>query len=84
MVSLTCPSLQILDKIQMGIFPISRFLVKPIINKSCHNSKANDDVDMKLEPVPKLDKRNTTTSKKIDHDVVLANNDVIVIFPIYA
>ena len=32
-------------------------------NKNCHNSRTSNDVDMKLEPVTKLDKRNTTTSK---------------------
>ena len=38
---------------------------------------------MKLEPVTKLDKRNKTTSKKFDDDVMSANCDVIVTFPIY-
>ena len=39
---------------------------------------------MNLGPVTKRDKRNTTTSKKkIDDDVMLANCDVTVIFPIY-
>ena len=38
---------------------------------------------MKLGSVTKLDKRNTTVSKKIDDDVMLANCEVIVFFPIY-
>ena len=38
---------------------------------------------MKLGPVTKLDKRNTTTSQKIDDDAKSENCDVIVIFPIY-
>ena len=38
---------------------------------------------MKLGPVTKLDKRNKTTSKKIDDDVMSENSDVVVIFPIY-
>ena len=37
---------------------------------------------MKLGPVTKLDKRNKTTSKQFDHDVMLQNYDVIVIFRI--
>ena len=37
---------------------------------------------MKLGLVTKLDKRNKTT-KKFDEDVISANCDVIVIFPIY-
>ena len=41
--------------------------------------------NMKLVPLPgaKVDKRNKTMSKKIDNDVISANCDVIVIFPIY-
>ena len=35
---------------------------------------------MKLGPVTKVDKRNKTTSKKFDDDVLSENCDVIVIF----
>ena len=38
---------------------------------------------MKLGPINKLDKRNKTTSKKFDDDVLSKNCDVIAIFPIY-
>ena len=38
---------------------------------------------MKLGPVTELDKRNKTTSKKCDDEVMSAKCDVIVIFPIY-
>ena len=38
---------------------------------------------MKLGPVTKLDKRNKTTSKKFDVDVMSENCDVIVIFLIF-
>ena len=38
---------------------------------------------MKLRLVTKLDKRNNTTSKNFDGDVILANCNVIAIFPIY-
>ena len=38
---------------------------------------------MKLGPVTKPDKGNTTTSKKLVDDVITANCGVIVIFPIY-
>ena len=80
--SLTRPSLQILTKIQTGIsdFPISG---QSLIKEICHNSRTSDDVYMKLGLVPKLDKRNKATSKKIDGDVVSASCDVIVIFLIY-
>ena len=54
-----------------------------LIKENCHNSRTSDDIDMKLGPVTKLDKRNKTTSKKFDDDVMSENCDVIVIFPIY-
>ena len=38
---------------------------------------------MKLGPVTKLDKRNKTTSKKFDDDIISENYDIIAIFPIY-
>ena len=38
---------------------------------------------MKLGPIPKLDKRNKTTSKMFDHNVMSKNCDVIATFPIY-
>ena len=38
---------------------------------------------MKLGPVTKIDKRNKTTSKKFDDDVMSENCDVIVIFQIF-
>ena len=37
----------------------------------------------KLGPVTKINKRNKTTSKKFDDDVMLENCDVIVIFRIF-
>ena len=39
---------------------------------------------MKLGPETKLDKRNKTTSKNFDEDVMSADCDVIVIFPIFS
>ena len=62
-VSLTCPSLEILGKSQ-GIydFPISG---QSFIKENCHNSRTRNDIDMKLGPVTKLDKRNTRTLKKL-------------------
>ena len=38
---------------------------------------------MKLEPVPELDKRNQTTSKKFDDDVISKYCDAIVIIWIF-
>ena len=39
---------------------------------------------MKLGPVTKLDKKNKTTSKKIDNDIMSENCDVIVFFKFLA
>ena len=39
---------------------------------------------MKLEPVAKLDKKNQMTSKKFGDNVMSANYDVILVFPIYS
>ena len=47
------------------------------------NSRTSDDIDMKLGPVPELDKKNKTTSKEIDNGVMSANFDDIVIFLVY-
>ena len=49
-----------------------------------HNSRTSNDIDMKLVPVTKLDKKNMATSKKFDDDVLLANYVVIVIFQFMA
>ena len=39
---------------------------------------------MKLGPVTKLDKKNKTRSKNFGNDVMSANCDFIVIFPIFS
>ena len=54
-----------------------------LINESCHNSRTSNYIHIKFGPVTKLDKRNRTTPKKIDDDVMSANCNAIVIFPIY-
>ena len=42
-----------------------------------------NDIDMKLGPVTKIDKRNKTTLKKFDGDVVSEKCKVVVIFLIF-
>ena len=54
-----------------------------LIKENCHNSRTSDDIDMKLGPVIKLDKRNKKPSKNFDDDVMSVNCEVIVIFLIY-
>ena len=53
------------------------------MKENCHNSRTSDNINTKLGPVPKLDKKNKTKSKKSDDDVMSENCVVIVIFPIY-
>ena len=83
LVSLTHPGLQILDKTKTGDFSNFRVSCQSLIKESYHNFRASDDIDMKLGPVTKLDKRNKAALKIFDDDVMLENCDVIVSFPIY-
>ena len=53
-----------------------------LIKENCHNSRTSDNIDMKLEPVTKIEKRNRATSKICYDDVMSTNFDVIFIFPI--
>ena len=65
-----------------GIFDL-QISGQSLIKENCHDSRASDDIDMKLGPVNEFGKRKKTTSKRFNHDVMSANCKVIVIFPIY-
>ena len=41
-----------------------------VINENGHSSRTSHDIDMKLGPISKLDKRNTANLKKMDDDVM--------------
>ena len=43
------------------------------IKENCHNYRTSADIDMKLGPATKLDKKTKTTFKKIDDEVMSAN-----------
>ena len=60
-----------------------RISCQSLIKENCHNPRTSDDIDMRLGPIPKLHKKNKTTLKKFDDDIMSKNCDVIVIFPIY-
>ena len=62
----------LLDILQNSDGGISDFRIsaQSLIKGNCHNSRANHDIDMILGSVTKLDKRNKTTSKKLDDDVM--------------
>ena len=53
-----------------------------LIKVNCHNFRTSDDIDIKLGPITKPDKRNKTTSKILYGDVMSKNCDVIAIFPV--
>ena len=53
------------------------------IKENCHNFRTSDDFDIKGEPVTKLGKKNKTTSKKIDVNVMSEKCNTIVIFWIF-
>ena len=61
---------------------ISHFRIsdQSLIKENCHSSRTNDDIDMKLGPVTKLDQRNKTMSKKVADDDMSTICDVAVIF----
>ena len=54
-----------------------------LIKENYHNSRTTDDIDMKLGPVTKTDKRNKITSKAFEDDAISRICDVIVIFPVF-
>ena len=64
---------------------ISDFLIsgQSLIKGNCYNSRTSDDSGIKHAPVPKLDKRKKSTSKKIDNGFISENCDVIAVFPIF-
>ena len=47
-----------------GVISDFRISGQSLVKRNCHNSRASD-IDMKLGPVTKLDKRNKITSKKL-------------------
>ena len=56
--------------------------------KNCHNSRTSHDIDMKLGPIIKLDKKSTESQKNNNNnndndDVMSANCDLIIFFPVY-
>ena len=80
LVSINCPSLpRYWAKLRRGCFHF-QISGQSLIKENCYNSRTTDDIDIKLRPVTKIDKRNKTTSKKFNDDVMSENCDVIVIF----
>ena len=55
------------DIVQNSHKAIYDFLIpgQSLVNKNCCNSRTSNDIDVKLGPVTKLDKRNNATSKNL-------------------
>ena len=66
-----------------GVISDFRISVQSLIKENCHNSRTRDDIEMKLESLTKLDKKNKIMSKKFDVDLMSENCNVIVIFLIF-
>ena len=65
-----------------GIFNF-RISGQSLKKENCHNSRTCDNTDMKLGTATKLYKRNKTTLKKFEDNLMSANCNVTVIFLIY-
>lgn len=65
LVSQTQSSPQIFEKIQAGVFKISEFLVKSVVNTICHNPRTWTDSTVKLRSLSKLQKRITVLSERL-------------------
>ena len=52
-----------------GFFSNLRISGQSFINENLHHSRTSHDIDMKLGPVAKIDKRNTAALKNFDDDV---------------
>ena len=63
-----------------GVISDFRISGQSLIKENCHNSRTNDDIDLKLGPVTKHHKGNKVMSKRYDDGVMLENCDVIVTF----
>ena len=57
-----------------------RISCQSLKKENWHNCRTSDDIDMKLGPVTKIDKKNKIESKNFDDNVMSTNCDVIVIF----
>ena len=58
-------SLYTLGQTQTGVISNFQISGQSFIKVNCHNSRTSDDIDMKLGPATKIDKRNMATSKKL-------------------
>ena len=60
-----------------------RISAQSFIKENCRTFRTGNDIDMKIEPVTKLEKKNMATSIKVNNDVISTNCVAIVVFRIY-
>ena len=51
-----------------------------LIKENCYNSRTRDDIDMKIEPVTKLDKRNKT---KLQNLAMTPCREIVTLLPFF-
>ena len=49
-----------LETLMQNVVSLTCFLVKLLIKKNCHNSRKSNDIDRKLGPLSKLEKKGLT------------------------
>ena len=79
----TRPSLRDIGQNSDGGISDFQISGQSLVKENCHGSRTSDDINMKLGPVTKHDKRSKKPSKKYGDDFMSANCDVIIIFSIY-
>ena len=64
------------DIAQNSDWGISNFQIscQPLIKENCHQSRTSDDIEMKLEPLTKLEKKKKTMTKNKNYDDAIPSN----------
>ena len=74
------------QKSDVGISDFRTF-GQPLIKENCHNCRTSDDIGMKHRPVPKPEKTNEKTSKKLtvtSYRQILTSLSVFRLWPIWS
>ena len=80
---LTQPTVQILVMIYIGLFFISRFWLKSLLYKACHNSGTGEKISMKCGSQTQLDKLKMKMSKNSNNNLAKAYCGVILILALF-
>ena len=69
--------------IYIGLFFISRFWLKSLLYKACHNSGTGEKISMKCGSQTQLDKLKMKMSKNSNNNLAKANYGVILILALF-